>query len=101
MEAFVPSRSWAREWTVKEVFHDNSIGRAVPRGPASLIQPEALDEVFRTSKGIPLLLFRVIRDRDAAELEISIAFPDTNKTPIAPLLIHVTQALDALNRTTA
>ena len=100
MEAFVALRTWAREWTIKEVFHDNSISRAVPRGPASLVQPEALDEVFRRSKGIPLLQFRVVRDRDATELEISIQFPAANKTPIAPLLIQVTQGLDAVNRQT-
>jgi len=97
MEAFVSSRSWAREWSIKEVFHDNSINRAVPRGRASLVQPEALDAVFRTSKGIPLLLFRVVRSRDSRELEVSVPFPDANATLIAPLLPLVTQSLDAVN----
>lgn len=106
MEDFVATRSWSRSWTVTERFANNSINRAVPRGPALLIQGQEpgaqrpYDEEFLKARLKPILIFRVVRDRDSAVMEVTLDFPQVNSTPMAPKLAQAVEALDAIQRTT-
>lgn len=106
MENFVITRSWARSWTVTERFANNSINRAVPRGPALLIQglePGAqrpYDEEFLEARLKPILIFRVVRDRDSEVMEVVIDFPQVNSTPLNIALAQAVQSLDAIQLVT-
>lgn len=106
MEDYVLTRTWSRTWTVTERFANNSINRPVPRGPALLIEGQEppgmrpTDEEFLRARLAPILIFRVVRDRDSSELEVTIPFPLVNSQPPLAVIDQVRQSLDAANRNT-